>query len=238
MINLIFLGDRALALLALKEICIGKFSKNLNVEIIVSDKNFYKNTKNFLEKKIKFISNQTKNTKIINKYIKQKKIDVILSVQHKWIIDASTINLVKKNAFNLHNSKLPDYKGYNTLSHEIINRAKFHYITIHWLNKKVDSGDIAFTEKVKISNKETSYSLYLKSLKKVRPIISKFLKNLINKKIPKIKQRKGMGNFYKKNSLEKYKKIKNKLTIRALDFKIKNKLISTDYKKILKLYEI
>ena len=40
MINLIFLGDRALALLALKEICIGKFSKNLNVEIIVSDKNF------------------------------------------------------------------------------------------------------------------------------------------------------------------------------------------------------
>ena len=47
-----------------------------------------------------------------------------------------------------------------------------------------------------------------------------------------------MGNFYKKNSLEKYKKIKNKLTIRALDFKIKNKLISTDYKKILKLYEI
>ena len=129
MINLIFLGDRALALLALKEICIGKFSKNLNVEIIVSDKNFYKNTKDFLEKKIKFISNQTKNTKIINKYIKQKKIDVILSVQHKWIIDASTINLVKKNAFNLHNSKLPDYKGYNTLSHEIINRAKFHLIT-------------------------------------------------------------------------------------------------------------
>lgn len=232
------MGDRALALLALKEICIGKFSKNLNVEIIVSDKNFYKNTKDFLEKKIKFISNQTKNTKIINKYIKQKKIDVILSVQHKWIIDASTINLVKKNAFNLHNSKLPDYKGYNTLSHEIINRAKFHYITIHWLNKKVDAGDIAFTEKVKISNKETSYSLYLKSLKKVRPIISKFLKDLINKKIPKIKQRKGMGNFYKKNSLEKYKKIKNKLTIRALDFKIKNKLISTDYKKILKLYEI
>ena len=232
------MGDRALALLALKEICIGKFSKNLNVEIIVSDKNFYKNTKDFLEKKIKFISNQTKNTKIINKYIKQKKIDVILSVQHKWIIDASTINLVKKNAFNLHNSKLPDYKGYNTLSHEIINRAKFHHITIHWLNKKVDAGDIAFTEKVKISNKETSYSLYLKSLKKVRPIISKFLKNLINKKIPKIKQRKGRGNFYKKNSLEKYKKIKNKLTIRALDFKIKNKVISTDYKKILKLYEI
>ena len=72
----------------------------------------------------------------------------------------------------------------------------------------------------------------------MRPIISKFLKDLINKKIPKIKQRKGMGNFYKKNSLEKYKKIKNKLTIRALDFKIKNKLISTDYKKILKLYEI
>ena len=38
MINLIFLGDRALALLALKEICTGKFSKNFNLELIVSDK--------------------------------------------------------------------------------------------------------------------------------------------------------------------------------------------------------
>ena len=57
---------------------------------------FYKNTKNFLNEKVKFISNQKRNTKTINKYIKQKKIDVILSVQHKWIIDASTINLVKR----------------------------------------------------------------------------------------------------------------------------------------------
>ena len=235
MVNLIFYGDRALAFLALKEISKGKFSKNFHVKVIVSDKFFYKNTKNFFKKKIKFISNQKRDTKKINKYIKKYKIDLILSVQHKWIIEESTINLVKKNAFNLHNSKLPDYKGYNTLSHEIINNEKLHHITIHWLNKKVDTGDIAFTEKIKISNKETSFSLYIKSLKKVRPIISKFLKNFINKKIPKKKQIKGRGVFYKKKSLNKYKKVKNKLIMRALDFKIKKIPISLDYKKVSKI---
>ena len=40
MINIIFFDNRALALLTLKETCTEKFSKNLNVEIVVSDKNF------------------------------------------------------------------------------------------------------------------------------------------------------------------------------------------------------
>ena len=51
----------------------------------------------------------------------QCSVDLILSIQYNWVVATETIDLVKGRAFNLHNARLPDYKGYNSISHAIAN---------------------------------------------------------------------------------------------------------------------
>ena len=69
---------------------------------------------------IKFISNEKKNENEIIDSIKEHKINLIISVQHCWIFSDKILKSVNGNAYNLHNAKLPDYKGYNTINHAIL----------------------------------------------------------------------------------------------------------------------
>lgn len=45
-----------------------------------------------------------------------------------------------KFALNCHPGKLPKYKGYYSINNAIDNKEKYLYSTIHFLNKKFDSG--------------------------------------------------------------------------------------------------
>ena len=67
---------------------------------------------------------------------------------------------------NIHPSLLPKHKGLNTHEKAIINKDKFAGCTVHYVSAKLDSGKIIMQKKVKISPKDTSFSLAKKVLKK------------------------------------------------------------------------
>ena len=75
------------------------------------------------------------------------------------ILPASFIKDFKGKIINIHPSLLPKYKGLNTFERVIQNKEKFTGSTVHYVNKKLDSGKIIYQKKIKILQKDNIKSL-------------------------------------------------------------------------------
>jgi len=155
------------------------------------------------------IDNIIKNEELIINAINTHKINTIISVQHPWILSSNVLELVNYFAFNLHNAKIPDYKGYNSYNHAILNGEKEYFSTIHWIVDKVDMGDIAFEKSIPITSDTTSFDLIKRATVNAIVIFNEFIATLKqNKQIPR-KSILQNGKFYGRNSLDMLREIKN-----------------------------
>ena len=128
----------------------------------------YKNRSNF----------ENQSLKILKKY----DLDLICLAGFMKILSSSFIKKFSKPILNIHPSLLPKYKGLNTHMKAIRNKDKFSGVTIHKVNKKLDSGKVILQKKVRILKKDTVKSLGKKVLKAEHEAypkaIVKFLSNL------------------------------------------------------------
>ena len=69
-------------------------------------------------------------------------------------------NMPPKGTINLHGSLLPHYRGAAPINHAIINGEKETGVTTFFLKQEIDTGDIIFTDAVKITANETAGSLH------------------------------------------------------------------------------
>ncbi|NRF41329.1 methionyl-tRNA formyltransferase [Pedobacter foliorum] len=65
-----------------------------------------------------------------------------------------------KGTINLHASLLPQYRGAAPINHAIINGEKESGVTTFFLKHEIDTGDVIFSESVKISDDETAGDLH------------------------------------------------------------------------------
>ncbi len=210
--KIIFLGERQISGICLQILLSEPFSKVFELVAISTNENFYKGAilANILHPDVVHISNSNRNIEQIENVIKMYNVDYIISVQHIWILPKSTLSLVSGNAFNLHNGKLPEYKGYNSISHAILNNDKYFYSTIHWMHEQVDTGDIIIEAKLPISNLDTAYGLYTRSLKEIKTIFHQFLVQLKNNNCNRKKIYQKQGHFYKREDLDMSKNLSAK----------------------------
>lgn len=93
------------------------------------------------------------------------------------IIKKEVFTRPKLGIFNLHCGKLPEYRGRAPISRAIINGDKFIYITIHKIDKGVDSGDILLEKKIPILPSDDVNTLYRKcSMEAPRVLIEAYNK--------------------------------------------------------------
>ena len=78
-----------------------------------------------------------------------------ISVSYDQIFKADTIGKYRYGIINLHASSLPNYKGRNVLNWALINGEDKIHITIHWVDKGVDTGPIIHQHEIKILEDET-----------------------------------------------------------------------------------
>jgi len=222
--KILFLGQKKLGEKCFKYLL--EINKdNILVEAVVSNKdrnNWWKTNKCYKlaqKNNIYFISNKKKNERKILEIIKKKKINCIISVQHSWIIKDNILKSVKYFAFNIHNGKLPQYKGFNSINLAILNKERFFYSTLHFMIAKVDMGDIVFEEKITIKKNDNAKTLYNKVNNVSFVLFKKLIKYLsedieINKK--KIIT---SGKFYSREYIEKFREIKNINDKKEVDIK-------------------
>ena len=96
--------------------------------------------------------------------LKKNKIRFLCLAGFMCVLSKNFITNFKYRIVNIHPSLLPKYKGLNTHERVIKNKEKYSGCTVHFVNKKLDSGKIILQKKVAIYSRETVKSLKLKIL--------------------------------------------------------------------------
>lgn len=135
--------------------------------------------------------------------------DIGFSVRYDRIIPESTINSFKQGIFNTHGGILPEYRGSYCNINTLINNEEEYGVTLHYISKSVDAGDIVAIKKVKIKESDTGFSLYKKSEQLCFDVLKENIDAIINdnnKRIPQsdlIEQGHQCNTYYAKNTLKK-----------------------------------
>jgi phosphoribosylglycinamide formyltransferase-1 len=111
-----------------------------------------------IKKKVFDFKNTLSEKKVINE-LKKSDIHLICLAGFMKIISKNFIKNFKGKILNIHPSLLPKYKGLNTHERAIKNKDKYSGCTVHFVNSRLDSGEIINQKKVKIKKLDTAKSL-------------------------------------------------------------------------------
>ncbi len=148
-----------------------------------------------------------KNIKVINlNYLYKLKNLYFFSLEYEHILNIDKFN--SKNLYNLHFSLLPNYRGCHTNYYQIRDGEINTGVTIHYIDKGIDTGDIIDNIKYKIGINDTAYDNYQKLLKYSVILFKKNLKKILQNKHKRTKQNLKKGSYFNRKSIN-YKKITN-----------------------------
>ena len=182
-------------------------SANLGFTVLKLIRNLYKIIFVFTDKNSVLISNYCKQEDIScfignprnNKskfFIKDKNIDVLISINYLFLIEENMINHPKILAFNIHGSLLPKYRGRTPHVWAIINNEDVTGVTSHLIDEGCDTGDILFQSKLKIEPNDTGGSILKKFESIYLMVIDKTIEKIKNKNLNLIKQDNSRSTFF------------------------------------------
>ena len=122
-----------------------------------------------------------------NKFFEEKikknldDIELICLAGFMKILSPSFVKKWKERLINIHPSYLPNFKGLNAQRKAIEAKASFSGRTVHYVNKKIDSGNIIKQKKIKILKKDDTESLTKKILIEEHKLYPKALNVVVNK---------------------------------------------------------
>lgn len=102
---------------------------------------------------------------------------IFISLEYDRIIRPD--KFATRELFNVHFSLLPAYKGMYTSIIPILNGEKYSGVTLHRIDKGIDTGDIIAQKKIHISSTSTSEELYYELLEKGYQLIVSNIDSLI-----------------------------------------------------------
>ena len=164
--NIVFMGTPDLAVESLKELI-----KNHNVLAVISQPDKPKgrgkklvNTPvrqfaldNGIEKI--YQPEKIKDEEII-KQLESLNADLFVVVAYGQILSEKVLNIPKYGCINVHGSLLPKYRGAAPIQWSIINGEEKTGVTIMYMEKGLDSGDMILKEEIDIDKKETYKTLH------------------------------------------------------------------------------
>lgn len=169
--NLIIAGKSDLAVDVLKH---ALSLKNINIYVVLNKTEDFKNS---FQKSLGFYS-KLWNVDIISlEQSYELKNAIFLSLEYDKLIKPK---LFKSNhLFNIHFSKLPEYKGQYTSSWPILNNEIESGVTLHLIDDGIDTGAIIDQLIFPLEYNETARSLYKKYVEKATELVIKNLENLL-----------------------------------------------------------
>jgi phosphoribosylglycinamide formyltransferase-1 len=111
-----------------------------------------------IKKKVFDFKNTLSEKKAINE-LKKRDIHLICLAGFMKILSKNFIKNFKGKILNIHPSLLPKYKGLNTHERAIRNKNKYSGCTVHFVNSRLDSGEIINQKKVRIKKLDTPKTL-------------------------------------------------------------------------------
>jgi phosphoribosylglycinamide formyltransferase-1 len=103
-------------------------------------------------------------TGAVSEYLLSNKIDFIVLAGFLWLVPENIIETYQRRIINIHPALLPAYGGkgmYGEIVHKSVldNHDTESGITIHYVNKMYDEGDIIFQARCRVDSDDTPESL-------------------------------------------------------------------------------
>lgn len=114
--------------------------------------------------------------------------DLIVTCAYGQILPEEILNYPKYGCINVHASLLPKLRGGAPIHHAIIDGYKETGITIMYMSKKMDQGDILTQVKTEIRDDDTLGTLQYKLSEMAKDLLKATIPLLIDKKIVPLKQ--------------------------------------------------
>ena len=158
--------------------------------------NWQKSFKKFAKKKkVKIVT--------LNSIYKKKNL-YLFSLEYNKILKVNKFK--SKKLFNFHFSLLPKYRGCHTNFYQILNGEKKTGVTLHLIDKGIDTGNIIDKISFKIPLNQTAYSNYIKYLKMSLTLFKKNIHLILSNKYLSKKQNLKKGSYFSRKSVI-YKKL-------------------------------
>ncbi len=122
-----------------------------------------------------FLGNPRKSPEKVNKFLNDKNIDVLLSINYLFIVEENILNHPEKYAINFHGSLLPKYRGRTPHVWAVINDEKDTGITAHLMDANCDTGAIVKNVNIAINDNDTGNAL----LEKFENIYPEFILSVL-----------------------------------------------------------
>ncbi len=138
------------------------------------------------------------------KNLYRKKNLYFFSLEYEEILN---VKKFKSNMlFNFHFSLLPKYRGCHTNYFQIYNGEKNSGITLHKIDKGIDTGKIIDISRFNIGKNSTAYENYLKLLDQSIKLFKKNIYKILNNNYSLKKQNLKKGSYFSRNTVN-YKKL-------------------------------
>ncbi len=122
--------------------------------------------------------------------------ELILSFTYRQVLSREVLEIPAKGAINLHPSLLPKYRGRCPANWVLINGEEETGVTLHYMEERVDSGDMAGQREVKISPDDTIRSLYDKLAQASVELLRDTLPKIRTGELERIPQREEEATYF------------------------------------------
>ncbi|UUD36759.1 methionyl-tRNA formyltransferase [Mycoplasmopsis californica] len=144
--------------------------------------------------------------------------DILLTYAFGQFIPTRILNLPKIAAINIHGSLLPKYRGAAPIQHALLNGDKETGISLIYMTKIMDAGDIIFSAKMPINPEDTTSILFNKITELALKNINYWLLKIKRNDIASVAQDESLVTFAHKlekqdGELDKNRSIKDNINL-------------------------
>ncbi|UVD81614.1 methionyl-tRNA formyltransferase [Mycoplasma iguanae] len=119
----------------------------------------------------------------IAEILEELKPDFIVSAAFGQYVPLKILNIPLHGSINVHGSLLPKYRGAAPIQHSLINNDTETGISLIYMVKEMDAGDIIATAKINILPEDTAKELFTKLANLAKENISKWIYDLYYQKV-------------------------------------------------------
>ena len=128
--------------------------------------------------------------------IREMEPDCIFSFYYRKMIGEPILSIPELGAFNLHGSLLPKYRGRCPVNWVLINGEKETGLTLHFMTRKADAGDIVGQIVVPIDDDDTARTLNEKLTAAVPAFLAPLLPAIASGNPPRRRQDEGQAGYF------------------------------------------
>ena len=128
--------------------------------------------------------------------------DFLFSFYYRDLVGEELLSIPKHGCINLHGSLLPKYRGRVPINWAIINGETETGVTLHYMTKKADAGDIIDQEKFFITDDDTARTLFDKAVAATAVVLDRALPLLREGRAARIPQEESQATTFGKRGPE------------------------------------